>query len=516
VTRDYTGPPPHLPAPPPAPPRPLGDALRTLGPVHLRLGHYLALRADVLEERDRQALMDYGDHVAPLPWPIAHDALATALGAPFTELFARVEPDPVRSNGIAQVHRARLADDAPVTVKVLRPGAVDEAARAIDWLATGLAALLGRPGEELGDVVEDAAEWLSRQLDLTLEADNLDRLARLAVRSEWERVPSPHADLCTASLLVCEDLGGIAGADAGLTGGGPPHSEGLDRVRLARAIPTVVFRQAFRYRLFQTDLHPDNVIALPGDVVSFADWSSLGRLDPSLAEDQLTYLTAVFEDDTERALDPPTTMVALDQDGDVPAFRRDLLQVVRERATAGAEHADVSVPTELLATALRSGRERRVGLPEGARLLYRALIAAEDTARRIHPRVRFDDVGRRALGVARVGGKLRKLEPSAVEATLSDLARLLRDVPGQLQKILADLADGSFSMNVWVAEAAQVERNRNRRTRLLVAAIVSVSLATLLTAPDLPAAGGVSLAWPVAVVLAAVLGWLALEWRRLR
>jgi ubiquinone biosynthesis protein len=493
--------------------------LARLGPVQRRIFHYLATCPDVLAAPDREALIDLGDHVPPLPWPAIRAALADSLGTDLSEVFAEVEPSAAWANGIAQLHRARLPDSTPVTVKVVRPRAHAEVSAALRWLDDGLPSLLEGsevPAAVLEELAGEVAAWLSRQTDLTIEATNLHRLRELAAGSEWEHVPLPYLELCSESVLVAEDAGGTRLTD--IAGSRPARlrEAGVDRVRLARAIETVLIRQAFRYRLFQTDLHPDNVLALPGDIVTFADWSSFGQLDPALADDELAYLSAVFESDIERSLDPPGEVAALDADGDLAAFRRDLLRVVRARATADSERPSASAPVEFLAELLRAAAAHRVALPRGARLLHRSLVTAESAARRVDPAVDTVDVVSRSLGVARVGVKLRKLQPERVEATLSDVARLLRDLPGQAQKILADLADGSFSLNVWVAEVAQAERNRNRRTRLLVAAIASVSLATLLSAPHLAEAGGVSLAWPVAVALVAVYGWLLLEWRRLR
>jgi hypothetical protein len=111
---------------------------------------------------------------------------------------------------------------------------------------------------------------------------------------------------------------------------------------------------------------------------------------------------------------------------------------------------------------------------------------------------------------------IRKIEPEGSEQEKLTVMSLLRESPGQVQKLLSDLADGSFSLNVYVAETPQVVRHRNRRSRLLVGAIASVSIALLITVPNLPRPFGVSLALPLSVLLAALYGWLALGWWRLR
>jgi ubiquinone biosynthesis protein len=503
----------------PADLRRLGRELKRLGPAYQRLGHYLATRADVLGLDQRNALIELGDHSPQTPWPAAQEVLTAALGGDFFEFFANVEEAALWSHGLAQAHRGTLPDGSTVTVKIVRPGAGAAASEAIRWLPEGLPALLASitvaPAGGVADLVADASEWLERQTDLTTEADNIVQLRRLSATSEFEYIPLPYLDLCSQTLLVTEYVGGVRAGDVPAAGASVLRELGVDPVRAARVLLTVIARQAFRYRCFQADMHPDNVLALPGAVVSFVDWSGFGRLDRPLAEEQLDYLTAVFEEDTERALDPPTEIAALDS-GHLAAFRRQLLDVVRARAGVDSSPTAVPAPLELLAEVLRAGREHRIDMPEGGHLLYRSLVSAERAARALDPDVESVDVMRRALGVARVGSKMRKLQPDRVEATLFDLARLVRDLPGHLQKIFSDLADGSLSLNVWVAEVAQAERNRNRRTRLLVAAVVSVSLAILLGAPHLPRLGGLSIAWPLGVALGVLYGWLLFEWRRLR
>ena len=54
-----------------------------------------------------------------------------------------------------------------------------------------------------------------------------------------------------------------------------------------------------------------------------------------------------------------------------------------------------------------------------------------------------------------------------------------------------------------------------RSSRLLATAILSVSVALLLTIPDLPAPLGVPLAWPVSGALIALYIWALIQWRRL-
>jgi ubiquinone biosynthesis protein len=510
---------------------PLPERLEALGPMWPRVAHHLATRPDVLSGADRDRLLLAEARVVPVPWKGVRDALAGAFGRSPAGIFAELHPRPVRVSEIAQVHRGELRDGTVVDVKVIRPGAreaVADAVRRLDLLA---GALEGEPEPaRVADLIEEIADWLGRQLDLLHELGNLQRLRGLARRSVWEHVPCPHIELCSSEVMVTDAVPGVPLSDvlrpwpsgdrrASLRahGGDPP--------RLARVVLTVNLRQAFRYRFFCLDLHPANLIALPDDRIAFADLSSCSALDRTTAEAQLRYLTALVEDEVERTLDPPMDTVAWADEGDVPGFRRALLALGRDRALAAADGAPAdprrpgpvpAAPGELLAGVLAAARRCRVRLPQPGLLLYRSIVAADETARLLDAKVDAHDVSRRCLSAARLDATVRTIEPERVQSTALSVVGLLRDSPGRLHKILSDLADGSFSLNVWVSEVPQLEHNRDRRARLVAAAICATSLAVLLTAPELPRVLGVSVAWFVGSALALLYVWILLTWRRLR
>jgi ubiquinone biosynthesis protein len=292
---------------------------------------------------------------------------------------------------------------------------------------------------------------------------------------------------------------------------------GIDVERLARILVAVNLRQAFRYRFFQADLRPANLVVLPGEIVSFVDYGVVGESDQRLAAEQLAYLTAVYDNDVERMVDPPVEAYSDQSRSELGGLRRDLLDVIRSReAGRGDEPPGGGSPAGFLVQVLARARAGGVELPAPARLLYRSVVLTDEVARRLDPRGDPAVVARDYLRVAQLDAKVRALQPERLESTLLSVSALARDSPAQLQKVLSDLADETFSLDVRVLEVPHLERNRNRRARMIAAAVGSISVALLLTATDLPSLAGVSAAWPLAIVLALVYAWLVLEWRRLR
>ncbi|MEM9222938.1 MAG: AarF/UbiB family protein, partial [Pseudomonadota bacterium] len=102
----------------------LSRALDRLGPSYVKLGQFLATRADVVGEEVASELAKLQDQVPPVPDAEAKVAIEQALGAPVENLYAELG-ECVAAASIAQVYWARLTDPAgerKVAVKVLRPG----------------------------------------------------------------------------------------------------------------------------------------------------------------------------------------------------------------------------------------------------------------------------------------------------------------------------------------------------------------------------------------------------------
>ena len=166
---------------------------------------------------------------------------------------------------------------------------------------------------------------------------------------------------------------------------------------------------------------------------------------------------------------------------------------------------------------MRTARRNQLQIPARVLALYRAILTMETLARQF----RAGDEVRRAGQMF-----LRRLQLEDLLAQAFDtdkytqifisLLGLMRNGPRQLNQILSEVADGSFSLKLQVAEASRAARSQNQRARLLTAAILTVSVTLLLLVPDLPRPFGVSLSWPLAAVLVLLYSWIAFLWGRLK
>ncbi len=97
-------------------------AFQDIGPAAIKLGQSLATRPDLVGEEAAHNLLSLQDSLPPVPYAAIEAEIDRSFEAPVDSVFSYIDPEPVGSASIAQVHRAVTTEGVDVAVKVLRPG----------------------------------------------------------------------------------------------------------------------------------------------------------------------------------------------------------------------------------------------------------------------------------------------------------------------------------------------------------------------------------------------------------
>ena len=253
-------------------------ALESLGPIFVKFGQVLSTRRDLMPQDIADELAKLQDRVPPFPSDQALAVLRKAYGRDPFEVFAELDPTPVASASIAQVHRARLKSGETVAVKVLRPGIAPVIESDVGLLRTlaGLLETLWSDGKRLRpkDVVDEFAKHLDDELDLVRESANCSQLRRNFEQSPLLAVPEVHWDYCTPQVMVMSWMDGVP-----ISRIDDLRSRGIDLKKLARAGVEIFFTQVFRDGYFHADMHPGNILVTNSGQYVALDFGIMGTLN---------------------------------------------------------------------------------------------------------------------------------------------------------------------------------------------------------------------------------------------
>lgn len=363
----------------------LRDALLELGPVYIKFGQLLSTRLDLLEDEMATALASLQDDVGALPNFDIHGFVSAELADDWRTHFSHIEPAPLASASIAQVHGATLIDGTSVVVKVVRPN-IEAQINADMTLLASLAAKLDNHFADLRrlhlpQVIHDHHNVLLTELDMFHEARNQIQLRRNFADSDSLYVPRVYGQFTRANLLVMERISGVPiGNTAEL------NRLGVDMQVLAHKGVQTFFTQVFRHNFFHADMHPGNIFVDVTDpsnpryiALDCAIVGSLSEADQTfLAQSLLAFFNRDFA--TVARLFVEGGWVPADTD--TRAFERVITEVCEP--IFAKPLGEISF-AQFVVVLLRTAADFQMDLQPQLALLQKTLLYVEGLGRQLYP-----------------------------------------------------------------------------------------------------------------------------------
>ena len=446
--------------------------LEALGPTFVKVGQILSMRSEILPQAFCDELAKLRADADPMPYQTVLETLSSEYGRPIGEIFEHIDPTPLGSASLAQVHRATLLTGEDVAVKVQRPGVRETMAqdvsimRSIARLATRV--MPSAQVVDLGGVVEELWDTFESETDFLVEARNLAEFKRFCQPYVYMDCPKPYMDLCTEHVVVMDYVEGISVS----------HPEqliaaGYDLKEIGTKLVDNYATQVLDDGFFHADPHPGNIIIAGGQIV-LIDLGMTGRLNAKTRSVLKQMIFAVAKQDSPALADGLLRFAGTESDAaDYPALLANLDTIVAEYGTVDLKDLDLaSFVTALTQLAQRHGIE----VPSTVTTVARALVTLEGLLDEFIPDVNMIEIISEHIATSK---PLDRAAADEVKSLGVEAHAALHGLLGALceTKVAARmLTRGQLRVNMELAGAEEPMRMLSEMVNRLTMALIVVGL----------------------------------------
>ncbi len=488
----------------------LRRAFEDLGPSFIEFGQLLSTRHDLVPETFARELSRLFWHTKPVPWEEIKEALPDYYLAPDSP-FKLINPEPLASASIAQIHRATLKTGAEVVIKVQRQGINKIIASDVAVLRL-LAGLMEKYLPESRSfnptqMVEEFAAAIEQELDFVLEATNMARFSQNFAGDPYVCAPKIHWELTHRNILVMDYVDGIPLDDIDRL-----LAMSVDLKSTSEQLLNNFLRQIFDFGFYQADPHPGNFLMLRDGRIAFIDFGLVGYVTEGERKALADLFLATIAEDFEKVATIWLDLAHAAPDVNLAGFLRGLKPILLKQLTQPRRRIQVG---EMFMGMMQNGARHGLKLPSELFLVFRTFAEIEGLLRWLY--IDFDviDQCRRFAEEKIAAAKQPSQLLKAAAGEAAEWAGLARRLPRDLETLIKAMTTGRFSIDLgrqgFDYVVGELHRSSNRIAVGLVIASLIIGSSFLLLAEKGPMLWGVTLMGLVVFSIGCSLG-LTLIW----
>ncbi|SET32620.1 MULTISPECIES: ABC1 kinase family protein [Marinobacter] len=367
---------------PPAP-RLLRETFESLGATYIKLGQFIASSPTFFPREYVDEFQGCLDRTPSIPFSSIRRIVREELGRPLEDVYREIDPVPLASASIAQVHAATLVTGEEVVIKVQKPGVETVlltdlnflylSSRVVETLAPRLS------WTSLSGIVEEIQQTMMEECDFIMEARNLDTFRNFLQNTHNEDVvvPRVYHDYSTRRVLTMERFHGVPLTD-------------LDTIRRVtndpeRTLITAMntwFASLTQCEFFHADVHAGNLMVLDDGRIGFIDFGIVGRIRPQTWQAVSDFIAAVMAGNFEGMADAMVRIGVTRESVNVDALAHDLQQLYRnmdrmvpdESATDWQVNEADDEVNNILMEVVRIGEDHGLHFPREFALLLKQFL----------------------------------------------------------------------------------------------------------------------------------------------
>ena len=463
-----------------APAEDLAKDLEKLGPTFIKLGQLLSTRADLLPGPYLDALSRLQDQIEPFPYEEVERIVSGELGVRLSKAFDDFDPSPLAAASLSQVHKAYMRDGRAVVVKVQRPDIRDLIVGDLEALGE-IAHFLDLHTElgkryEFDNMLVHLRKSLLRELDFTIEANNLHTIAENLTEFDNIVIPEPIDDFTTTRVLTMEFISGKK-----ITALNPLRLLEIDGGLLADELFSAYLKQFLVDGIFHADPHPGNVFLTDDDQIALLDLGMVGRVTRTFQDNLLRLLLAISEGRGEMAAEAAIRMGEPKEGFDRPAFERRITDLVADHGDAVLSRSDAGKVTLEIT---RISADCWFRLPAEFTMIAKALLNLDRVVYAIDPNFDPNVIIRDRANEILQRNILKSVAPTNLLSGVVEMKEFVEKLPNRVNRILDAAGNNELRFKVDAIDEKVVleglQKVANRITLGLVVAALIVGAAMLM------------------------------------
>eukprot|EP00252_Welwitschia_mirabilis_P008282 TRINITY_DN2003_c0_g1_i1.p1 TRINITY_DN2003_c0_g1~~TRINITY_DN2003_c0_g1_i1.p1 ORF type:complete len:537 (+),score=90.07 TRINITY_DN2003_c0_g1_i1:138-1748(+) len=301
-----------------------------MGATYIKLGQFIASTPTLFPEAYVKEFQKCFDKAPAVPFHEIKAIIQNELKKPLESIYEYIDPVPMASASIAQVHAAKLKSTGKdVVIKVLKPGIEDFVIADLNFLYI-VGCILDFLNPQISrmsvvDIIGDLRKSMLEEVDFYKEAANIEAFRSYLKKSGLTRqaaAPEVYYPCSTKRVLTMERLYGIPLTD-------------LESVRSLVYSPeeslitalNVWFGSLLFCDTFHADVHAGNLWLLHDGRIGFLDFGIVGHISPRTWNALQTFLTAVATNQYDAMAVSLVQMGATNDAVDIRSFASDLEKI---------------------------------------------------------------------------------------------------------------------------------------------------------------------------------------------
>lgn len=447
------------------------EILEDLGPTFVKIGQIMSSRQDMFSERYCKELIKLRDNVAPMPFSVVEQVIEEEYGVSRTEIFPQMDPKPLGSASIAQVHKATLKDGRSIVAKIQRPHIYQMMERDISLVRRAVKIL--RLNEVLGSVVDlnivlDEFWYTAKQeMDFLNEAHFAMKFADLNENITYIGYPQIETDYSTSKVLVMEYIDGyqIDHFDA-------LQDNGYDCKEIAEKLAENYIKQIVDDGFFHADPHIGNIRIRDGQIV-WIDFGMMGMLTRQDKDLMKNAVIAIATSNAQKLVDVILILGVHDDRIDYTGLYSDIETFMNKYINLDLKDINLGFAIQEVFTI---AHKHRISMPKGISMLARGLVTIESTMTVLDPDINIITIAANHVSENKLKHMDLKKELGSASQKILEAGNHGIQIPVHLNELIQMCLKGRIKINLEVMDSTVPLNTINHMVNKLTVGIVSAGL----------------------------------------